>query len=733
MKPISKLRRWLPSVLAGLVVVASSVCALGALPGDRILVNAFNTTNEVTAYFHEYGDAAFANVFSTNDANGATNSGSMLVEEAYGTGHPQGAYRYNLSGPIGFANTITNLQFDIKVDPSSALDQYGSASYFQLAIRDQGGAYVGIFGGNVGIVATNNGWRHISFGNTNGILPATVTNITAIMIDPYDGNYTNVQSTNSLTKMYIDNIKFAMPYPSDTIVIISTFDNCTNDVINSYHLDYGNAGLSPGGLGNTNGTQCSTDDANGDPNSGSMLILEAYGAGAPNGSYRWDTGAAYPFVPLTNANTFTNLEFDIKVDPMSALDPGSNACYFQFAIRDQGYNYVQLFAGNIAIVATNNGWRHISVGNGGQPLVPLAPVTLLQAIQLDPYDGNYTNTQDTNVLTQMYIDNIIFRKPQASVVIPPPKVSIEKASTGLNLIAGGTGINDRENIRTLLNSSDGGNSWSWVGNGSTPVTYSFTITEYPTINGFQMHLFLVPGSPSENAPDYNEPSVVMMDLQKQAGGGQWTFRFKTNQPSGNTQLYGPGARAQLTDPGGVPGTWQLRFVNDTNVTMTSPRNVTTNFTISPDIAAAFADPISIFYGVQPNSSAGVGLKAVISDVKVQGITANPLYEDNFASDTNYPTAGSSSTLDTVNQWLIAAVNPAGVLGLQPSDYPFWVNWTLPASGFALQTNALVKGGVWSTNALPAPATIGGIQRTLLSTNNLPGNNIGYFRLADPGF
>ena len=93
-------------------------------------------------------------------------------------------------------------------------------------------------------------------------------------------------------------------------------------------------------------------------------------------------------------------------------------------------------------------------------------------------------------------------------------------------------------------------AYSWVG-ASDPVTYSFTIGNYPgrTYSGFQTHLFIVPGSnlPTyETSPDWNEPNVIFLQIANNADGTAYgAFRYKTNQPSGNSMIFGNGTIATI--------------------------------------------------------------------------------------------------------------------------------------------------------------------------------------------
>jgi hypothetical protein len=99
---------------------------------------------------------------------------------------------------------------------------------------------------------------------------------------------------------------------------------------------------------------------------------------------------------------------------------------------------------------------------------------------------------------------------------------LEKAEAGLTIVASGSGQYDRQNIQTVEPTQ------SYVG-ASVPVTYSFTIANYPGTNntGFQTHLFLVPGQAlTDGTPDWNQPNVIFLDLQNNdAGGGSATFQY----------------------------------------------------------------------------------------------------------------------------------------------------------------------------------------------------------------
>ena len=169
-------------------------------------------------------------------------------------------------------------------------------------------------------------------------------------------------------------------------------------------------------------------------------------------------------------------------------------------------------------------------------------------------NGTFTNTFTFNV------DNIWLEPvPTNAPPVPPPTLSLEKASPGLNFIAAGTGQYDRQNIRTLTP------EYSWVGKGSTPVSYSFTVSGYPGASNpnFEIHTYLIPvpydpvmgagtiGTGS--APDWGETNCIFMELQNKAdGSAAFTFRWKTNSiPDGNGTYYSA-PLATLSDTNGPP-------------------------------------------------------------------------------------------------------------------------------------------------------------------------------------
>lgn len=138
---------------------------------------------------------------------------------------------------------------------------------------------------------------------------------------------------------------------------------------------------------------------------------------------------------------------------------------------------------------------------------------------------------------------------------------------------------------------------------------------------------------------------------------------------------GVGALTSLTETNIRTGTWTLSVSGGNVFTMTTPSGQTTNVTLDPTVAALFPAPVTAYFGVQCGNTAGIGSLSILTNVTITG-TANPV-NDTFRND---------SVINT-NIWTVNEVDPTGVL-LIPGATPYvWVNWTVPASGYSLQTGS----------------------------------------------
>ena len=630
----------------------------------------FNDAGSLSGWRFDYGGVTNLIEFDpSQDASNNTASGSLKVSFGFDaaalnpSGNNKGAVTIDLPSPID-GSTFVTMEMDLKIDPGSAADGSGNSGFFQMVIRNTGSYnFNSQFGGSV---STNAGWRHIST-PTSGAR----ADIRAITLELYGG----AGLTGPLT-LHVDNIKFTKPTPRSDI-FVSQF----NDVggLAGWRFDYG-------GVTNLIAFDPSQDASN-NPASGALRATFGFNAATldPSGNNKGAITIDLP-TPLDGSSYFT-MEMDVKVKPGSVADGSGNSGYLQMVIRNSPfYDFYSEFGGN---VSSNGGWRHITVS----PLT--GSVDDIHGITLELYGGAALTGPVT-----LYVDNLKFTAPQT--VPPGPALSLERPIRGLNL-APTSGQYQRQNIATVSS------GYGWVGNPEI-VTYAVEIGRYPDAShsGFQTHIFLVAGSPgTDSAPDYNQPNVIFLDIQSQADGTAFAaFRYKTNEPAGNSFLYGAGTLGGVSSPSPL-GVWSLSFSNNTNVTVTAPGGAQGNFALSAAAANLFANALTVYVGVQPNSGPNVGQIAVLNSFRILtafpgGIEDQTLLEDNFLTDADLNTA----------TWQVAAGDANGVQ-LVGADAAFWLQWTTPDSGFLLQTApTLTDANSWSELAWAVPQ-IGTVKRILV--------------------
>jgi hypothetical protein len=468
-----------------------------------------------------------------------------------------------------------------------------------------------------------------------------------------------------------------------------------------------------------------TVDVNTNASSGSLIgiidfDLAAYGGDNQFAAVRYFSDADGNRQTL-DGTLYTNLVFDLRFATNSAQS-GGNFGYFEYGLVPTDYSQIPL--GAVTVQATNGNWVHVVA-----PIDPTVPkIDAVFGVWIKLWSGDASSGMTGE--TTFWVDNVELIGNTNTAPPPPPTMSLASATPGLQLIASAAGQTyQRQSISTLSTDTNGfATSYSWVNN-PNPVTYAVTIKSYPDTNysGFQTHIFLVPMAslPTyESSPDWNEPNVIFLQIGNNADGSAYAaFHYKTNEPNGNTMLWnaeptnGPvGSLASIDAPSPL-GTWSLTFDHDTNVTLTAPSGSSTNFVFPAESAALFADPLVAVFGSQPNSDASIGQRVILSRIQVSGVPV-PI-DDPF----------SGSTLDT-GTWQIVAQDAAGVL-VAPPDSLYWVNWTLPANGYTLQSNTNLDTSSWADSSLTNVLQIDGQRTVLVPASGLPGTNGGFFRLLKP--
>ena len=500
----------------------------------------------------------------------------------------------------------------------------------------------------------------------------------------------------------------------------NTFDDATSTAswIYWYGLGYGNTAM----------TFDPTMDAQSNANSGSLQVSLPFGASGDQGVWfgTFHNGYGYDGSTILDGTKFTNITFDVHVDPSSPLSPSGDFGVLQVGLIRQGWPNGGTFDPNSPTIpaSATNGWVHLSqtIDQTGSGLDAVAGV-----------DFKYTSYSGypTNPIT-FWIDNLDVHLSTAQ--IPPPTVvpALSRPKPGLNLFSSGSNGDQyqRTNIKLQNTSGDG-----WL-NASGPVTYSLTITNFPdgaTYPGYQAHLFITTGMPGngETDPDYAETNLIFLDIHENTDGTAYgAFRYKINQPQGNSMVYGSGTLG-VAGSSTILGTWSLNFSQNTNVTVTSPDGTTLQTNIPPDAAALFADPLNVYFGAQPNSPANFGQSVVLSSVSITG-NATPV-SDNFFAD--------NWQLDTNNTWSVVANDPSTVQMLAPDPGALWLKWSLPDSGFGLQaTTNLTSATSWITLTGPDSAvgpllsfSSAGSREVYLPSSVLGTNQAAFFRLNQQVF
>jgi hypothetical protein len=527
--------------------------------------------------------------------------------------------------------------------------------------------------------------------------------------------------------------------PAPTSSYTNTFDDAAS--VASWIYWYGL------GFNNTQMTWDGTMDAEGNTNSGSLMVSMPFTNSGDQAVWfgTFDNKSGYDNALTYDGSKFTNITVKIHVQPGTALDASGDFGLLQFGLVDHNWSHGGTFYGNGQTIpaAATNGW-----------------VTLVQPVDLtDPLLGSpgssgvdfkYTSYggYPTNPVTFWLDDLTVNLAPTNTKILPPTLSAPYRATPGLNVFSSTAngGVNQRTDIG-LINSGTGN---TWLGAAGS-VTYSISITNFPPpavgANGaYQAQIFLTSGNfplPTyEAAPDYNETNLVFFEIDETTtGAGYCSFRYKINEPNSNANVYGTdngtaGTLVTMNAPA-VLGTWSITFNNDTNVTMSGPGGAVTNFVFTNAVAVTggvqnFGDPINVFFGAQANSTAAIGSAVVLSGVSITG-NGNPVSDD-FMTDT--PPLNP--------QWGVYANDPSTVQLLTADPAAWWVKWTLPDAGFGLQTTSNLFGphtwvaltGPDSTANFPTPlVTIAnsGYRAAYVPGSASAGTNEAFFRLNEQTF
>jgi len=468
-----------------------------------------------------------------------------------------------------------------------------------------------------------------------------------------------------------------------------------------------------------------TQDANNNPNSGSMRFdCPFIGAGGEQFMMflSLETNATWDGNIRIDATTYTNMAFDIRVPP--GTPPTTNGDYgpltYGFLTRNDSWSFGTIWLNNYTIPLSATNWTHVNTPFANN----LPNLNIVCGWYFDMWsNGAYTNAAHFN------IDNLAIQAPTVVVSNPPPTLGFQQATPGLNLISTSTsGSGGRQNIYTE------NPSYSWI-NSPTSTTYAVTIKQYPpyaAYPNFETHVFLVPAGslmygPHDTSVDWNSTNLVYVQIANNANGsGYGHFMWKTNAAgSFGGQIFG--SNEITVNSSTILGTWTIAFNQNSNVTFTAPDGSSNNFVLPAQAVASFTDPNGMYayFGIMPNNSVNVGQGAVISEIKIAGAVDG---SGNAGTDIDDTFATSPLDPDT---WLVDAADANGVV-VVPQDPQFWLSWSLPDTGFTLQYSEDVSApaGNWGDpNGLNANVILLGTKKALLLDSSMFSTDQMFFQLV----
>jgi hypothetical protein len=282
-----------------------------------------------------------------------------------------------------------------------------------------------------------------------------------------------------------------------------------------------------------------------------------------------------------------------------------------------------------------------------------------------------------------------------------------------------------------------GTGFGWYNSGHFPVSYSFTIADFPDLPNYGAQVFWIPNNAMEwgvgdTSIDWNMTNGLVLSIS--ADGNNPPTGWAVNMAA-KTNLSGANCNLQITNfaYGHLPvGTWTVTFHNNTDFTITPPVGSPVDASLPPDAAnlvsgnAAGSTALTPYFGIQNNNLIGIGHPAVFSNITLNNVMVNAVLgtlSDNFNTGsldttkwTKLTDQGKDITVNSGLQWYVGwnMPNDVGYGPLQAAASPLgpWVDFS-PASDW------LVVNGTNRT------ATI----TTADMVSKLGGTGTGYFRLV----
>ncbi len=603
-----------------------------------------------------------------NATSGVDGSGCMkAVLSAAAPENKEVAPLYVL-GDLAFSSAdYVMIEYDLMIDPISGFSASGNYGDYQEVLRDGAWSWDSHWVGAAGV--SYNGWTHMKLAVPNNAKTYPYLSFVLQGTAPYTADVI----------FYIDNLVITA---FENPLIAGTFVNET---------EAGNwmgAGLAT--------TSFSTKDAEGASGSGSLKIEAAY----TSDNAGWQESFALFDLPFSPSR-YTYASFDVYIENPNNLT---------------GFGIMNLFTkGWGSLGGINFNTNHVAKWTHFEIALP-STVTSADGLRFQ-FGGGMTNT------LIYYLDNVRIYKP-----VTPPSIGLHKAGpAGVQVTMDDNASQwQRDAISTPADASAGSFFWSYK---EYPVSYSFTLSDFPSPGierrGFEAHMYLVNGDTVPNnelsgAADWNAADILIMRIVNRTNDVLCTVDWKTNLAGANpltNALYHP---VSVAAPSGI-GTWTLTFNNLTNATVTGPGITATNFDLPEEAVYQNFSPSSSFiqFGTFKNDGDNDGhnnqRSATFSRLQYTG-SGFP-FDDSFDGPT------------LTNKYVWRATRASAVTFVPPGT-AWWVNWTLPADNFTVESASDVAGPYSAasvTNTFQRGATMFGA----VPLDALPDTNKVFFRLSGP--
>lgn len=447
-------------------------------------------------------------------------------------------------------------------------------------------------------------------------------------------------------------------------------------------------------------------------------------------NFGWDINsiAANGYNTSTALRDYT-LKFDIKVEGEGIANIGGyvGPIVYVFGHGGAGFWSSGEYYGNGAqtninagwFPAAGSGWAHVEMPMGTFGTANAAALNTTSAafsFGIGAYMAGLTsiNSQEIDIAN---VQIVMDANPPE---IPPPTMNIVRTKPGLRIFAQDFSAPWNQEGFGTVNTNQ---SWIGVATPANPVSYSVTIDDFSTINGYTLYAqFVQNGNPGDPYGVYNGTNAFVWEINRQDTGFTTAINWKTNRPANGQN--NNALPSTITTSTNGRGTWTLTFTNNTDGLVIAPDGTSIPFTLpnDPDWFAKFANPLIIDFGTAPNNPAGYGQWIDLRKVAISNVVSGTQYDD-FTQDEVLNTSLWNTGFSYNN-------NPRSVI-LVTTNTPYWVNWSVPDDQFGLGTKAdlgdpnipwytpnYYGSGVGAT--ISTPTVMGGSRRwTLIPKDCLP--------------